>query len=403
MIQLTVPTTFTDSFLDKVAGLNEEYGQGGDQIFELYGSLQFGAFNSARPAKYLPGVSPARFARHVQDARDRGLRFNYLFNAPAYANLEYTHKGRKELERILGFLVDSGVHSVTVTVPYLAEIISATFPRLEVVVSTIGYVDSLRGLEQFHRAGAGRVVLDVEVNRDFSFLRTAVSNSPVPIELIVNTVCIYQCHYKFNHYAVAAFGSHDSPEHPGGTPYNQFYLNWCFLEKLSREGEFLISPWLRPEDMALWEDIGIRFFKLAGRGLPEDEIIRLCRAYLGRSFSGNLLDLLGWPHWQQFNKCADGTTLSPLDISLNNSKLDGFLDFFAKKNRDCRLGCDGCNHCHTWSRKALDRGDNALRARYIANMKDNIQHLKTHIPTSGETRQAGKKWQQQIQRQDMAE
>ena len=403
MIQLTVPTTFTNSFLDKVVQLNNDKDTGENRVFELYGSLPYGLFNSARPAKYLPGVSADRFARHVQAARDRGLSFNYLFNAPVYGNLEYSHQGRKQLDDTLNFLVASGVKSVTVTVPYLAEIIGTTFPELEVVISTIGYVNSMRGLEQFQRAGAGRVVLDVEVNRDFTFLRKAVKHSPLPVELIVNTVCIYQCHYKFNHYAVAAFGSHDSPEHPGGTPYNQFYLNWCFLEKLSREGEFLKSPWLRPEDMGLWEDIGLQFFKLAGRGLPEDEIIRLCRAYLTRSFSGNLLNLLGWPHWQQFNRCADGTVLPKLDIYLDNDKLDDFLIFFTKKKHDCRLGCDDCNHCHRWSRKALNWCDDDLRARYIANMQHNIRHLITHIPTAEETRQAQDNWQQQIKRQEMGQ
>ncbi len=401
MILLTVPTTFTDSFLEKIVTLNDQQHAAENRVFELYGSLQHSRFNSARPAKYLPGLSKEQFAAHVKAVKMRGLRFNYLFNAPYYANLEYTHEGRREFQQILSFLVECGVSSVTVTIPYLIEIIQATFPELEIVVSTIGYVDSIRGLEQFHRAGAKRVVLDVEVNRDFTFLKQAMGHSPLPIELIVNTVCIYQCHYKHNHYGVAAFGSHDSPENPGGTPYNQFYLNWCFLEKLQREGEFLKSPWLRPEDMGLWEESGIRYFKLAGRGLPEDEILRLCRAYLGRSFSGNLLDLLGWPHWQQFNTQPDGSILPDLDIYLDNHKLDGFLDFFARKTRDCRLGCDGCNHCHNWSKTALNWGDDALRQHYINTMQRNIHKLVSHIPSREETARATKNWQHQSQQQDM--
>lgn len=401
MIELTIPTTFTESFLEKIVALNARQTATGNRVFELYGSLQHSLFNSARPAKYLPGISKEQFASHVKSANEKGLRFNYLFNAPFYGNLEYTHEGRSEFQQILAFLVESGVSSVTVTVPYLVEIIHATFPELEVVVSTIGYVDSIRGLEQFHRAGAKRVVLDVEVNRDFAFLKQTMEHSPVPVELIVNTVCLYQCHYKHNHYGVAAFGSHDNPENPGGKPYNQFYLNWCFLEKLQREGEFLKSPWLRPEDMGLWEDLGIRYFKLAGRGLPEDEIIRLCKAYLEKSFSGNLLDLLGWPHWQQFNRMEDGTLLPDLDIHLDNDKLNGFLEFFANKSRDCRLGCNECKHCHIWSKRALKWCDDELRAKYIHNMQQSIHQLVTHVPTAEETEQAAKNWQTQIKHQDM--
>jgi len=104
-------------------------------------------------------------------------------------------------------LVESGVTSVTVAVPYLVDIISSTFPQLEVVVSTIGYVGGLAGIDQYAEAGAKRIVLDMEVNRDFSFLRTAGLESPVPLEVIVNPVCLSQCHCKYNHNCVAALGS----------------------------------------------------------------------------------------------------------------------------------------------------------------------------------------------------
>lgn len=152
MIELTVPTTYTDGFLDAVGRLNSDFAHTGDRVFEIYGSFQQGFFNSARPAKYLPRVSPEQFAAHVKKARLRGIGFNYLLNAPGYANYEYTHEGRSELAELLRFLVKCGVKSVTVAVPYLVDIISTTFPELEVVVSTIGYVDAIRGLTQFQEA-----------------------------------------------------------------------------------------------------------------------------------------------------------------------------------------------------------------------------------------------------------
>jgi collagenase-like PrtC family protease len=399
MIQLTIPTTFTSGFLNNVAELNSQFAQTGNRIFELYGSFQQSSFNSARPAKYLPDVTREQFQRHVGEAKLKGISFNYLFNAPSYANFEYTHKGRTELESMLHFLVDSGVKSVTVSVPYLIDIINSRFPELEIVVSTVGYVNAMRGLDQFYNAGAQRLVLDVEVNRDFRFLKIAAQESSLPIELIVNTVCLYQCHYKYNHYSVASFGSQSSPNSATGIPYNQYYLNWCFLEKLKRDGEFLKSPWLRPEDMGLWEELGIRFFKIAGRGLPADEIIRLSRAYLSRKFTGNLLDLLGWPHWHQFRQCQDGSILDDLDIVLDNAKLDGFLDFFAKTAPDCRLGCSLCGHCFKWSKGVVDWGISGLREKYVKNMESSIRNLVEHIPSETETLCAEESWLKQAAKQ----
>jgi collagenase-like PrtC family protease len=395
MRKFTVPTPFTTDFLDGLAALNAEFAESGGQIYEIYGSFQEGAFNSARPAKYLPAVNRSQFARHVSEATERGIVFNYLFNAPSYANMEYTHEGRKNLEELLGFLVDCGVASVTVAIPYLVEIISRRFPQLEVVTSTIGYVGALAGIEQYRDAGAKRVVLDVEVNRDFQFLEAACAASQVPLEVIVNPVCISQCHFKYNHYCVASMGSQSYLRGGAGIPYNQYYLNWCFLQKLQNEGEFLKSPWIRPEDLYLWEETGITYFKIAGRGLPASEILRLCRSYLAQEFSGNLLDLLGWPHWLAFRENQDGTKLPPLDVVIDNQALDGFLAFFARRKPQCRLGCAACGHCLAWSRKSLTYNVDALKEQYIANMARNLRNLVEEIPSATESRDAVRLWQEQ--------
>ena len=197
MRKFTIPTTFTSDFIDQLSDLNQEFSGSGGRIAEIYGSFQEGAFNSARPSKYLPAVNREQFQRHVAHAKDQGITFNYLFNAPSYANLEYTHEGRTELAELLGFLVDAGVASVTVAIPYMVEVIHSTFPQLEVVTSTIGYVGAMAGINQYHEAGASRVVLDVEVNRDFQFLRKACAESPVPLEIIVNPVCILTIWERF--------------------------------------------------------------------------------------------------------------------------------------------------------------------------------------------------------------
>jgi len=252
-------------------------------------------------------------------------------------------------------------------------------------------VGAKRGITQFEEIGASRIVLDVEVNRDFRFLRHVTPKSKVDLEIVVNPVCLYQCHFKFNHYCVAGVGGHT---HKGGCghPYNQYYLNWCYLEKLKTPGEFLRSPWVRPEDLHLYEDFGLHHFKIAGRGLESDELLDRARFYLEGEFKGNLLALLGWPHWLQFRKKADGTKLDPLEISLENEDLTGFLDFFHSKEPDCRLGCEGCGHCDKWAAKHLKTNDSELLKGYIATMQENISKLVRDIPTAEETLQQQKRW-----------
>lgn len=388
---LTLPTSFTNNFITELTALNSQFAEKGSKVFELYGSFQHGAFHSARPAKYLPLINRTEFQKHVRLALDQDIRFNYLLNAPSYSNFEYTHKGRQELEELLHYLCDSGVASVTVTAPYIVDIIKSRFPELEVVVSTIGYVGARRGISQFEEIGASRIVLDVEVNRDFQFLRHVTPISKAELEIVVNPVCLYQCHFKFNHYCTAGFGGH---LHKGGFghPYNQYYLNWCYLEKLKTPGEFMRSPWVRPEDLHLYENFGLHHFKIAGRGLGSDELLNRAKYYLKGEFKGNLLALLGWPHWLQFRKKNDGTKLKPLEINLENDKLTGFLDFFHDTNPNCRLGCEGCGHCDKWAAKHLKTNDPKLLKGYISTMQDNIQKLVLDIPTEKETQLQQKHW-----------
>lgn len=402
MLNLTVPTTFTAACAESLAQLNQEYAATGRRVHEVYGSLQSAPFNSARPAKYLPSPTQAQFRSHIQTLGNSGIGFNYLLNAPSYANYEYTSHGRAELEALLALLVDCGVRSVTVAVPYLARIIASRYPALEVVTSTIGYVGAMRGIDQWLEAGAKRIVLDVEANRDFRFLKRASLESPVPLELIANPVCISQCHYKYNHYCVAGHGSQNlSGEGIPGFPYNGFYLNWCFFQKLASPGEFLKSPWIRPEDIPLWEKAGIRFFKLAGRGMPETQILALTRAYLSGCFEGDLLDLLGWPHWLNFRKNADGSLLPPLEIHLPNEALTGFLDFFYEKLPECRLGCKGCEHCSAWGKRVLSINSPELLDRYLDNMRRNLDELTNHLPTTEEDAALREQWQEQADSQTL--
>jgi collagenase-like PrtC family protease len=387
--RITLPTSFAPDFIDRLHDCHSSQTAG--RVFELYGSFQHAVFHSARPAKYLPAISRDEFKDHVRQALNHDIRFNYLLNSPSYGNLEYTHDGQNELESLLHFLCDCGVASVTVTTPYLVELIANRFPQLEVVVSTIGYVGAKRGIDQYTNAGASRIVLDVEANRDFRFLKRILPTAKVDLEIVVNPVCLYQCHFKFSHYCTASLGGRQHKE-GCGHPYSQYYLNWCYLEKLKNIGEFMRSPWVRPEDLGLYEDMGLHHFKIAGRGLGSAELLRRARYYLDGHFSGNLLELLGWPHWLQFRTTADGKRLPPLDMILENDDLTDFMAYFHNEEPACYLGCDGCGHCDRWAKKHVKANDTSLLQKYIDTMQESMHTLINTKPSGEESRQQQRRW-----------
>jgi len=49
---------------------------------------------------------------------------------------------------------------------------------------------------------------------------------------------------------------------------------------------------VRPEDLEVFEEVGVHRFKVSGRNRSTDWLVRSARAYAARSYPGNLLDIL---------------------------------------------------------------------------------------------------------------
>jgi hypothetical protein len=106
--------------------------------------------------------------------------------------------------------------------------------------------------------------------------------------------------------------------------------------------ELLKASWIRPEDLSRYEKLGFSNFKVAGREKGAEWILRAVAAYSDRKYEGLLNDLIiGFDGMEPFGK---------FPVALDNSRLNGFIDFFQKK--DCRQGCDHCPHCEEWLARA---------------------------------------------------
>jgi len=110
--------------------------------------------------------------------------------------------------------------------------------------------------------------------------------------------------------------------------------------------------------------------------------------------NGNLLEIMGWPHWQAFRRSADGTILPELEISIDNQGLDGFLAFFAANRPNCRLGCQTCGHCDRWAKKVIEYNDDHLKKQYIRNMEQSLANLVEHVPSARESSDLSRQWVQ---------
>ncbi|MBN2482687.1 MAG: U32 family peptidase [Candidatus Omnitrophica bacterium] len=377
-MKFVIPTNWENALLDAIPH---------DTVEELYGALAYDPVGGGRPSFMLPHISRGRFKRHVKEVRDKGYRFNYLLNAVCLDNREFTRAGQRKIRHFLQWLIDSGVESVTVSIPYLLELIKHNYPTLTVSVSTMAGVDSLVRARYWESLGADKITLATtsSVIRNFPLLRLLKKQLRCEIQLIANLTCLSECPFWQYHAVSHAHASQSG--HPSGG----FLIDYCFLRcnyiKLCDPGEFIYSAWIRPEDVGYYEEIGIDSIKFANRPLSTSHVEKMLVSYSQRQYEGNLLALFQertsegkisrgkTPFLQTFRyffrpqavnifKFATMQSLRDASgISVDNASLDGFLAHWLMVHPQGLSG-EHCPDCQNFIARAL-RIDQAQRKKML--------------------------------------
>jgi len=326
-MKLIVPTTFEQEFLHALS----EY-----PVSSIYGSLS--EEPGGRAKEWLPAAGEEELENHIAHARSLGVGFTYAINAVCSGNREFTADGQRWLAERLGWLEDVGATGVVATNPYIMAMVKERYPELRLSVSTLANVDNVDKALFYEEMGADIIYLPEYINRDLRLLKAMRKRVRCDLVLLVNLACLIHCPLRDYH---GSFVSHAAESSRNGC-YVDYSLAKCNQIKSVSSVEVMKAPWIRPEDLALYERMGFEHFKLAGREKGGEWILRAVAAYSARTYSGKLNDLvLGLDGIDPFGE---------FPIYLDNTRLDGFLDFFAKK--DCRLGCEGCKHCPEWLERA---------------------------------------------------
>jgi len=153
--------------------------------------------------------------------------------------------------------------------------------------------------------------------------------------------------------------------------------------KFSDPTEVIKARWVRPEDLSHYEEIGIENFKIAGRRMSTDWIIRSLKAFSNRKYDGNLVDIIdGFS--MSFGRLEEKdpnikltqtiSKESKSKLIIDNSKLDGFITFF--KKQDCISMCNDCSYCEEWGKKAVYI-DKEEAQGYVDSLSNYINDIKT--------------------------
>jgi len=97
MINFSLATSWDDSLISQLGGLNAQRKNRKIRISEIYGSLKTSLTGSGRPAYRLPDVSWKQIVEHIKCAHKHDIKFNYVMNAPDF-------QGKEEIRiRLTGF------------------------------------------------------------------------------------------------------------------------------------------------------------------------------------------------------------------------------------------------------------------------------------------------------------
>lgn len=369
MMKISLATNFDDNLIDQI----KDY-----PIYEIYGKLKDDIIGGGRPNNSLSDVSKEMLERHVRKAREAGIKFNYLFNGSCLSNNEQSEAWQKEFRLFLDYLRDIGVNALTVTNPFILQIIKKYYTCFTVRVSTFACVDTFSKAQYWEEIGADFICVDFcKVNRDFETLKYMVDNlKHAKIEILMTNSCLKNCPIINIHTTGL---SHASNKFDDGTKYQDWCLHFCQKKQLDNVEEYIKSPWVRPEDVIYYENIGIEHFKITERDFPTEELVKRVKAYYNRKYDGNLLDLIqghGWEKNNDYKNIDNNKEINdkeelidevkkirgqgqerkyPRHLYIDNRKLDGFINFFVENK--CKSNCNDCNYCKIYANKAIEKNE----------------------------------------------
>jgi collagenase-like PrtC family protease len=371
------------------------------EVTSIYAKLPFDIIGGGRAGIVVPSVDWDTAADYVHEAHQRGLSFCYLINAPCVGNLEKTPEGKRQILAFIEQLIAMGVDSVSIANLAIVSLVRRNFPQLAIRGSVLSWPTNLPRLKYQESLGVDPLIIPYsEFNRDFEMLQKIRSGLSCGMQLFVNVSCIYNCHYLAEHASSVGHASQVQQGIQQASLFLDFYLWQCTRRRLLHPELFLMSRWIRPEDLHRYEALGYDEFKIIDRSRSTPWLLRAVKAYADRHYEGNLLDIislemLGDPagfhrdiedqvreRMRHYTKEERQLMLRMLklrrrllefDLFIDNAELGDFLDGF-QKIRCAETFCEDCGYCRSYAKRAIrfDRAEAEILARDIGGLLDDF-------------------------------
>ncbi len=334
MAYFTVPADFKLSTVEEIKKLNLEIPM---KVEEVYGSSRNSRYGSGRRFTELPQTSETGFAEYIAACTENNINFNYTLNMSCNANLEYSVQGQMEVLNHVEDLIKLGVRYLTITIPALVDLIYHHFPEIHITLSVVSAVDSVKKAEYFaSNESIKALYVHESLNRKPRILEPVVRlcrSQNKEVGTIINTMCLSDCPFRISHYNQSAH-SDNSNSH-----LSEYYGIKCAFIRLNDKTSILRSPWIRPDDVKFYSNLGINKFKISGREMfrMNADMLKVISVYNAGTFTGNLVDLF---------QCFSDSTVARIFKVDNSKELDRYMSLVLKGKTGCSMGdCLTCKTC----------------------------------------------------------
>jgi len=232
----------------------------------------------------LPSVDINTVAAYIKAARDRGLSFSYLLNAPCWKS-RADARGQERLLEFVGRLAEIGSTRVGLE-PGAGALIRRQLPGTrrpwqcaQLATTCATEIPGVLGVDPL-------ILPYSEFNRDFGALERILAHLSCGIVLFANISCIYHCSYLAEHATTS--GTPPRRNRAAATTGHDRFLPLAVHPPAAAHPELLLmSRWIRPEDLHVYEALGVEEFKIIDRSAIDSLVLRATKAYASRRYDGN--------------------------------------------------------------------------------------------------------------------
>jgi collagenase-like PrtC family protease len=345
------------------------------EVKSVFAKLRSDIVGGGRASFSIPTVTRKQAEEYIRYIHSKGIKFHYLFNAACLGNTEFTKKGKEGIIKELDWAIyQAKVDAITVSTSYLFKLVKKRYPKIKVGMGLFTKITALELFKYYEDAGADWITLPQSFSRYYKFLEKLRKTIRCELHIFVNDMERYWCLDVLYHINVL---SHMSQKNSLSRKLWIEPCLWnCIKTRLENPEDIILSSFIRPEDLYIYEEMGYRHFKIVDRIRSTPWLLRAVKAYIDRKYDGNILDIIilkGFRGKEDIckdvvknfykyflkNYSSDKVWLETYSSRyekgfpyINNEDLKDFAKHFYKQNCDL-VNCSECGYCKKVAQKVI--------------------------------------------------